>query len=247
MLTLVATAVVGADVPERLDGGAGFPDRARVETGQLRAHVAELRVGGVDVLAMTTSRVRPATGAAAGVVDGRGAGRAPRVVLGEVVGRADAGARADAVESAVLRLVVRPRLLAARAAVHAVRVRADRLVLNRAAVALRAADAAADGHPQARLADGAGGAPVPAGAGIVAVRLPFVRRLAAGPARVVDAVDGVAGLRRDQVGVGRRRPDQHRERRELHRGFWFLPRDVSARRCLRPDSHAFSQCSLNES
>ena len=59
--TLTAAAVIGAKRPRRLDHRASLPDSTRWEFGQIRTHVANLRVSRVRELAVPARLVWPTT------------------------------------------------------------------------------------------------------------------------------------------------------------------------------------------
>lgn len=191
---LPTTAVVCADAPHRFDDGANLPDCAGRHRGQhLRPKVPELGVGSGDILALARCYPRAAASTTARVVHRRAAGCPPRVELCPVVRASDAGACAVAVVGPVER-IVHCRTLAAVAPVNMVRVRADRFVVDHAAVALFAANRAPNRHPEAGLPRVAHLRPVSACAGCSIdgpqIRLPDIGGFPACPPRVL-AVDGL--------------------------------------------------------
>jgi hypothetical protein len=176
--------MVGTDTPDGLDSGAHFPDRAGVEFGELGSKVAELGVYRIDVLAVATCRVWPAASTAASVVNGGIAWRTPRIELGKVVVGANAIASAVSVECAVEWIIV-GRMGAALAAVDSIGICANTLPVNGSAIARFAADAAANGHPKACLADITDIGAVATGAWVATIRLPYGRRFSAMPLREI--------------------------------------------------------------
>ena len=184
--------MVRSNAPDRLHCGASLPHRPRVERGKVRAKIAKHRIARVNVLAMAAGGARSTSSATARVVHRRVAGRAPRVETRVVIARADACARAVAIESAVERIVVR-RLRTALATIECVGVRPNGGAVDHPTIARLAADRAPHRHPKARLPDVAHGASVAARTGVIAVRFPLVWRQAAMPLRQV-GVHRVAGL-----------------------------------------------------
>jgi hypothetical protein len=128
--------------------------------------------------------VWPAASTAASVVNGGVARRTPRIELGKVIVGANAIASAVSVECAVEWIIV-CRLGAAFAAVNSIGICANTFPIDGSAIARFAADAAANGHPKACLADITYIGAVATGAWVVTIRLPHGRCFAAMPLREI--------------------------------------------------------------